>query len=302
MSVTEFFESAPYQITAFIISMLGFIFTTVGLVLTWLSLVRIQKVKNAQKEAQEQYKKLVGVQNIIKLLFSLKDCFEYMQKSNDIPASVKQNMNFTSYMTDISMSISTINAINSAFSEQPEEISAPVYEPRGYYDDDFFTNIVLNAKEKITIYCKRNTRVCKQENLHRLCEKAEHGCEIRIIAISPDMPDPLLEEVLRSVPNPPQTIAEIKDTQKRQRDAFLAAKRSKQRIHYYETKHFPLFHLVQVDNKVYWGLTNYDKLSETPTEVYHNRPYLIYDQFDPFAQRMLAKIDQIIKNECIEQI
>ena len=112
------------------------------------------------------------------------------------------------------------------------------------------------------------------------------------------MPDALLEEIRTSVPNPPKTVKKLRESQVRNREQLLENARNSgaSTLQYYETLKFPFFHLIQVDDKVYWGLVNYTKHGEDASQTYEDRPYLIFDQNDPFIEKMLQKVDDIIRN------
>ena len=54
--------------------------------------------------------------------------------------------------------------------------------------------------------------------------------------------------------------------------------------------------MIQVDDRVYWGIVNYTKHGEDTSQTYEERPYLIFEQNDPFIEKMLRKVDDIIRN------
>ena len=290
-----------------LLAVIGFIMTAVGLIISIISMIKIQNVKNAQKEAQEKYAKLLRVQEIKSLLQNLNSFFSRLEKNNNISKSVKNSLNITRYTTEIATNIATIDAIDRTFNDEKSKSEnktsdfelMPLYVETGYYNNDFFNNIVLKAQNEIVICCKRNTRISQQGNVQRLCTLARQGREIKIVAISPDMSDELLEEIRESVPNPP-SLKELKESQLRQRQTLLNnAKKSgvsDKNLKYYETNKIPLFHLVKVDDKVYWGLVNYKKCGEDLSTTYEERPYLVFDVRNPFAIRMLEKVNAIIED------
>ena len=289
------------------ITIIGFLLTALGLVLTVISIVKIQKVKDAQKQAQDRYAELVRVKEIEQLLYDLQNFFKRLQSNSKIPENVKQHLNIADYSNEITSNIATIEAINRAFNTtvknqinivEENPLSSPKYVPNGYYNVDFFNNIILKAQTKILICCKRNTRVCAQGNVQKLCKLANSGCEITIVSFSPKMSDDLLEEIRTSVPNPPKDVRKLKESQIRNREQLLENARNSgaSSLKYYETLKFPFFHLIQVDDRVYWGIVNYTKHGEDTSQTYEERPYLIFEQNDPFIEKMLRKVDDIIRN------
>lgn len=289
------------------ITIIGFLLTALGLVLTVISIVKIQKVKDAQKQAQDRYAELVRVKEIEQLLYDLQNFFKRLQSNSKIPENVKQHLNIADYSNEITSNIATIEAINRAFNTtvknqinivEENPFSSPKYVPNGYYNVDFFNNIILKAQTKILICCKRNTRVCAQGNVQKLCKLANSGCEITIVSFSPKMSNDLLEEIRTSVPNPPKDVRKLKESQIRNREQLLENARNSgaSSLKYYETLKFPFFHLIQVDDRVYWGIVNYTKHGEDTSQTYEERPYLIFEQNDPFIEKMLRKVDDIIRN------
>ena len=289
------------------ITIIGFLLTALGLVLTVISIVKIQKVKDAQKQAQDRYAELVRVKEIEQLLYDLQNFFKRLQSNSKIPENVKQHLNIADYSNEITSNIATIEAINRAFNTtvknqinivEENPLSSPKYVPNGYYNVDFFNNIILKAQTKILICCKRNTRVCAQGNVQKLCKLANSGCEITIVSFSPKMSNDLLEEIRTSVPNPPKDVRKLKESQIRNREQLLENARNSgaSSLKYYETLKFPFFHLIQVDDRVYWGIVNYTKHGEDTSQTYEERPYLIFEQNDPFIEKMLRKVDDIIRN------
>ena len=289
------------------ITIIGFLLTALGLVLTVISIVKIQKVKDAQKHAQDRYADLGRVKEIEQLLYDLQNFFKRLQSNSKIPENVKQHLNIADYSNEITSNIATIEAINRAFNTtvknqinivEENPLSSPKYVPNGYYNVDFFNNIILKAQTKILICCKRNTRVCAQGNVQKLCKLANSGCEITIVSFSPKMSNDLLEEIRTSVPNPPKDVRKLKESQIRNREQLLENARNSgaSSLKYYETLKFPFFHLIQVDDRVYWGIVNYTKHGEDTSQTYEERPYLIFEQNDPFIEKMLRKVDDIIRN------
>lgn len=283
------------------ITIIGFLLTALGLVLTVISIVKIQKVKDAQKQAQDRYAELVRVKEIEQLLYDLQNFFKRLQSNSKIPENVKQHLNIADYSNEITSNIATIEAINRAFNTtvknqinivEENPLSSPKYVPNGYYNVDFFNNIILKAQTKILICCKRNTRVCAQGNVQKLCKLANSGCEITIVSFSPKMSNDLLEEIRTSVPNPPKDVRKLKESQIRNREQLLENARNSgaSSLKYYETLKFPFFHLIQVDDRVYWGIVNYTKHGEDTSQTYEERPYLIFEQNDPFIEKCYGKL------------
>ena len=142
------------------ITIIGFLLTALGLVLTVISIVKIQKVKDAQKQAQDRYAELVRVKEIEQLLYDLQNFFKRLQSNSKIPENVKQHLNIADYSNEITSNIATIEAINRAFNTtvknqinivEENPLLSPKYVPNGYYNVDFFNNIILKAQTKLSL-------------------------------------------------------------------------------------------------------------------------------------------------------
>lgn len=48
--------------------------------------------------------------------------------------------------------------------------------------------------------------------------------------------------------------------------------------------------MIQVDDRVYWGIVNYTKHGEDTSQTYEERPYLIFEQNDPFIEKCYGKL------------
>ena len=297
MAEQAFVYSELAQNILFAIAIISCCLTVAGLIYSYLSYKKIEKVK----EAQERYRKLVRINDIANLLNDLQSYLKDVEKVINNDSSMKGDMD--QFQQEISKSLGSIESINKAFFGDNIVSVGPEFYEKGFFDDYFFRDKILCAKREIRICCKRNTRPFKQGNLHELVEKAENGVRIEVLAISSKISDELLEETRRSVPNPPKNVEEIRETQVKNRKSFLELKetmKNKENFKYYETIHLPLFHIIQVDDKFYWGLANYNKLSESTSEVYKNRPYLVFSIYDSFSKRMLQKFDLILE-DCIEK-
>lgn len=286
----------PFSCILNIISILSFILTAIGLVMTYISLRKIEKVKVAQQNAQEQYRNYVGIDQIASNLYSLQSFFEEQLESDKLSSTEKANLNLLKHTKDITESITRINTIDSLIRryDVPSTADSPLYIGYGYYNDKFFEEKILAAKRDLLICCKLNIRACKQEHALRLCELSNSGCTVRIIAISPEIPDELLSEILLSTPPlVNNSLDRVKQLQASNRDELMGIAKAEnaKTLFYYETKHIPLTHVVVVDDLVYWGLVNYDK---TEDRGYDDRPYLLFKRNNAFITRILKKIEKSI--------
>lgn len=274
--IEEIVKSPIIQLIVIIISILAFVITV-------LSYIKIKRVK----EGQILYQNYLNLDNIINTLEIAKN---YMDQKNDIKIEILPNKE--DIIENINKQIATIESVNNVlFQNKKLDLKSNIiFHESGYYNDEFFSNIILKAKKRIVIYGKRNTRVFKQENILKIFDLAKKSCYVELMFFSPNISNDLLEEIRKSVPYPPKTIEEMRKTQIEYKEEYLEQKEKQKcnNIKYYEYLDFPLFQFALVDSKLYFGITNYNKEDEKNT-VYDDRPYLEFDVSDKFARKILNK-------------
>lgn len=299
-NIISFFESDIGKVSINLSTLVASLITIVAFVITILSYLKIGKIKRGQIK----YKDLVDVRGTVALLSNISDLFKTIKKDQSLDSHLSEKLD--NMISEISKNIGQINSVNRALFEEKQDIDPmnppiePIYTGRGFYDDDFFRNVILKAKKRIIICCKRNTRPFKQGNLDELIKKATEGVDIQILSFSPEMHEKLLEAIRESVPHPPINIKELKSTQTTNFLTYRDRKnkmhdKDKQRINYYETSEIIWFNFVLVDYSFYWGLVNYKKTDEAG-DVYTSRPYVTFSAEDPFAKKILKIYNNIIKD------
>ena len=301
-NIISFFESDIGKASINLTTLVASIITLVAFVITLLSYSKIGKIKRGQIK----YKDLVDIRGTVALLSNISDLIKTIKKDQSLDGNLSEQLD--NMISEISKNIGQINSVNKALfnEEEKQDIDPmnppiePIYTGRGFYDDDFFRNVILKAKKRIIICCKRNTRPFKQGNLDELIKKATEGVDIQILSFSPKMHEKLLEAIRESVPHPPNTLNKLKSTQITNFHTYLDRKKTmhdkdKQRINYYETSEIIWFNFVLVDNSLYWGLVNYKKTDEAG-DVYTSRPYVTFSAADPFAKKILKIYNNIIKD------
>lgn len=277
-------------VTSSLVQFIIIIITVLAFVITILSYFKIKKVK----EAQLLYQKYVDLDNLINILEIAKQYIE-VKHINETDMLLKKE----DVIENITKQIATIESVNKVlfYKNKLDYKSNVIFHANGYYNNDFFTSVILKAKRRIIIYGKRNTRVFKQENILKLFDLAKKkSFHVELMFFSPDISDELLEEIRKSVPHPPKSIKEMRKTQIEYKEEYLQQKKKQNcdNIIYYESLDFPLFQFVLVDNKLYLGIVNYNKEDEENL-VYDNRPYLEFNVTDKFACEILKKYSILVK-------
>ena len=174
-----------------------------------------------------------------------------------------------------------------------------IYHERGYFNQRFYKEIILDAKRRVVFFIKRNMRPFTLDNLSSLMELADNkNVDVKIFAFSPEIDETILKEMMKSIPNCPESIDILRSTQINARSLYLEQKkhmRKPQNITYYEYLSYPLSQYIIVDNTLYWGIVNFNK-SEM-LNVFDERPFLEMDINNQFAQYIVSLQDKLIA-EC----
>lgn len=161
-----------------------------------------------------------------------------------------------------------------------------IYHQRGYFNQRFYKDIILNANKRIVFYIKRNTRPFTLDNLSALIDLADNkDVDIKIFAFSPKIEDSILNEMMKSIPRCPESAETLRNTQISGRGVYVEQKKYMKKPHnitYYEYLSYPLSQYIIVDDVMYWGIVNFDK--SDMKNVFDERPYLEIDINTPFAQ------------------
>lgn len=150
--IDKIVESPMIQLGVIIISILAFIITV-------LSYVKIKKIK----EGQILYQNYLNLDNLINTLEITKN-YIGLKDTNEIDILLTKK----DIIESINKQIATIESVNNVlFQKNKFGLKTNVFfHASGYYNDEFFSNVILKAKRRIIIiYGKRNTRVFKQENI-----------------------------------------------------------------------------------------------------------------------------------------
>lgn len=283
-------QNSAFQITLALISVIEFIVAVI-------SCIKISKVRKSQIE----YRDIVELDYILQ---NIRDNTDLLKEVKDKAASTLSCELITRLEKAIALNYECVGAVNKANqilfeSERASHENEVIYYKNGYFNTSFYNNIILNAKSRIILYIKRNVRPFTLDNLSALIALAENeNVKIEIFAFSPKMHDYVFREMMRSIPNCPQDIKELRSSQTIGRNFYLSQKtymKKSNNITYYEYRDFPLSQYIVVDDKFYWGIVNYDKTKMD--NVFESRPYLEMSVTNPFAKYILSLKDTTI-SEC----
>lgn len=169
-----------------------------------------------------------------------------------------------------------------------------------YYDTAFMTKRIKSSKKIIRVVCVRNERVTHSDVVEtiRVFIENNDNCSIEIYAVSPDLDDCVLEQIMKTLPSPPMNVADMKqqiETNKNKLKSMVAnlSTQNKQKISYYEYKALPLIHFCQFDKRLYMG---YQMFQRTEQENESFLKYAIIMRNNTKIGRLLLKQVDDLKN------
>ena len=155
------------------------------------------------------------------------------------------------------------------FSDLLAQIFSVRLHTKRYYDTVFMTKHIKSAKKIVRVACVRNERISHSDVVEAIREFITNNKNslIEIYAISPDLDDCVLEKIMQTLPNPPLSIAKMKEQIETYKGSIKAmvsrlGHNDKQRILYYEYKALPLIHLCQFDRNIYLGFQMFQRNEE----------------------------------------
>lgn len=279
------------SLTQFILAVIAIIEFAVSLV----SYIKISKVRKSQIE----YRDIIELDNILLNLRKNTDLFLEVKNSDAYNADYDLKNKIDKMVLSNYECIGSVNKANQIMfrAQKKNELFGTdvVYHESGYFNKSFFDNVILNAKKQVVLYIKRNTRPFTLDNLNALINLSEtKNVKVKIFAFSPEMEEIIMNEMKKTIPNSP-SIQELRETQISNRNAYLERKKrmvNTDNIVYFEYTDYPVAQYIIVDNKMYWGIVNYDK--SDMDNVFEDRPYIIMDtdtKFVKYIQALQAKVE-----------
>lgn len=274
-----------------LINIIGFVFTSIGLLISFLSYIKICNVRNAQYE----YKNNIDLDNILLILNKVSILLHEIQ----IESYTKYKLNNYALQKvhniekDIYKIIGYVESANNIMLyTQQKNVLLPIYYGQGYHDTDFFNNIILNARHELIICCWWNASIFHRVTIDSIVKLIqEHNCKVSVMGFSTDMEEKILTELRKCIHHAPK-IDELRKSQGVGKKLLLEekAKYSIKDFKYYESSEYLPFHCTWVDDRFYWGLVNYHKVDDLDR---YDGSYLEFDKKSDFSVRMLKKFNEL---------
>ena len=291
MNLTEILNNPIVQILLALITLIEF---TVSIV----SYYKISKVR----ESQIEYRDIIELDTILSNLNNNTDVLKRIRNTTEIDLSSELMNEIDQLVTANAVCLGAVNKanqilLNSDNNTQNKNSQQVIYHEKGYFDKYFFDNIILSAKQRVILYLKRNIRPFTLDNLNELIKLADKNITIDIFAFSTKTDRKILEEMRKTIPNCPDN-NDLIQSQEINKQAYISKKRQMKKpnnINYYEYTGFPFSQFIVIDNKLYWGIVNFDKTNMS--DPFADRPYLEMDISTHFAQYILSQQDEM-KEKC----
>ncbi len=292
LNLNGFLNSTSTQLILAIIGILEFLVSVI-------SFLKISRVRKSQVE----YRDIIELDSILKNIATNNEMLSRIKAECSERLSAESIKHIDAVLADNNRCIGAVKKANQILLDknikrQSYSNENAIYHETGYFTKEFFDQIILSSKKRIVLYIKRNTRPFMLDNLEALLRLAEKGVSIDIFAFSPTINSIILNEMRDSIPNCPSN-DELISSQQFNKEMYVNKKKrikQKENIHYYEYCDYPLSQYIIVDEKLYWGIVNFDKSKMENPFVY--RPYIEMDISNYFSKYIVSLYNDE-KTKCI---
>lgn len=269
------------------VTLISAIASVLGLIISIYLLYKVGKLAKAKKEEREFMKRILKIEELDYMLTYLTEIL------SDDKVTEEEMKKLIPTLSELrGKFIGALETIGEVYQE--EIIRYPIF-PTGYYTESFFLEKLKDAKKLIRVVCYRNIRIASYGVLELLANKIRQKCKVEILFISPQAPNYVLEHIASKLPPPHQSIEEMRDELKKNLKQIIAVIKEKvgddnKMRNYFECRTYndvPRFHMVQIDNKIYLGLTNY-RSGLVKYKKEELRPYLIIPENSPVGKYIIA--------------
>ncbi len=276
------------------VTLISTVASVLGLIISMYLLYKVGKLAKAKKEEREFMKRTLKIEELDYMLTYLTEIL------SDNKVTEEEMRKLIPTLSELrGKFIGALETIGEVYQE--EIIRYPIF-PTGYYSESFLLEKLKGAKKLIRVVCYRNIRIASYGVLELLANKIKQKCKVEILFISPHAPDYVLEHIANKLPPPHQSIKEMRDELNKNLRQIIAVIKEKvgdknTMKKYFEYRTYndvPRFHMVQIDNKIYLGLTNY-RSGLVKYKKEELRPYLIIPENSPVGKYIIANYEYLYK-------
>ena len=230
------------------------------LIAMW-TLLKVQSVNKAQKEARQFTQDLL---NIDRLEVDLVRVINKFRSLNEIDSSL--------LASELSLQLGMIKGVRRALDESSNDSSRSrkiIQSENGFFSEEFVRENIQKANSHIDIITGRTKLASGFYILDCLRQACERGVKIRIIGLSPDSPDDILNDAIKTVSNPaPKNAADYKrqiiETKREICESVLSwSKEAQENIMYKVSKSVPRVSILRSDNIINFGFLQFYRDAQT---------------------------------------
>ena len=220
----------------------------VGVVVAVYTLQRVKKLSLVQEKERQLVQELLSIDNVEQ---DYMDAIDFLEK---------QALSQTAVYSQLATRLGSIRGARGAlkkFSENKNDNDA--YLNSGFLDGTFLIEKINNATSNIDIVVGRAQLVSSYETSSALMNACNRGVKVRVVALSPDCSDDLLEESKHTVVNPaPDNAQDYRDeiettTLLMKKQLVTWPPRARKNFQYRLSNHVPRLSVVRIDTNIHFG-------------------------------------------------
>ncbi|MCX5397259.1 hypothetical protein [Streptomyces sp. NBC_00102] len=244
----------------------------IGFALTIVTLVKVQSVHRAQSEERALLRRLYGTESLAGHLRSAASFLR--QGEQDARNLAEELVRMCGQIEGISRALDSMNRIRGG---TPESRSVVRLVERGYYTPPFYARVVNDAQSNADFLMYRNLQIANVDILQAMERAAKRGVHIRILAISSESTDGVLEQAAMVLPwpqVPPDTLRrQLAESEDRIRSVVAGwPTRARRNFEYRGYVIAPNMHFARMDGTVMQGFVG--TLSPAQPDQLDDRGYV----------------------------
>jgi hypothetical protein len=252
------------------LSLIALVLAAVEFVVGIVTLIRVHNVSRVQKETRQFTQDLL---NIDRLEVDLVRVINKFRSSPDIESSL--------LASELSLQLGMIKGVRRALDESSEDDRRnrnAIQSAVGFFGEQFVKENIQRAKNSIDIITGRTKLVSGFFILDYLRQACERGVQVRVIGLSPNAPDEILQDATKTVSNPPpRDAADYKRQINENMEEILESVKTwrpevQVNFRYKVNKSVPRVSILRSDNTINFGFLQFYRAAQ-PVEI-AERQYL----------------------------
>ncbi len=269
------------------ITLISFIIGIIEFGIAMFTLLKVHSVDKAQKEARQFTQDILNIDRLEVDLVRVIDKFRF---SKEIDDSLLAN--------ELSLQLGMIKGVRRALDESSEDPCRNAIESgKGFFGEDFVKENIQSAKSCIDIVTGRTKLVASFYILDCLRQACERGVQVRIIGLSADSPNAILNDAIKTVSNPAPKDSEDyrRQINENMREILESVDTWRTEVQnnfrYKVSKSVPRVSILRSDNIINFGFLQFYRDAQ-PTEI-ADREYLKIPLSSPTGKIAVKHVDLV---------